>query len=235
MKRQVVVVGLGRFGYYLAEALFSMGHEVLGLDVLEKKVQSIASHITHAVQADATNEDVLKDLGVSNFDVGIIAIGTAIQNSVLSTILLKRLGVEYVIARAENELHGTILEKIGADKVVYLEREVGLKISHGLNLPDILDYMPVSPGYGVSRLAGAPHFTDRTLAEAGFGPNAKWGVAVLLIKRGKEVILTPSADERLLSGDDLVVAGADDKLEGLLNEARKNHSPHDGKSLAQGG
>jgi trk system potassium uptake protein TrkA len=113
MKRQVLIIGLGRFGISLATTLFSMGHDVMAVDVDDKKVQNISTQITHAVQADATDEAVLRELGVNNFDVAIVTIGEAIQNSVLCAILLKKLGVRYVIARAENDLHGTILDKIG--------------------------------------------------------------------------------------------------------------------------
>ncbi len=126
MKKQVLILGLGRLGISLATTLFNMGHDVMAVDDDEKRIQSMSSQITHAVQADATDEAVLKELGVGNFDVAIVTMGLSIQSSVLSTILLKKLGVPYVIARAENELHGSILEKIGADKVVFPEREIEL-------------------------------------------------------------------------------------------------------------
>src|SRR3989304_1692560 len=112
MKRQVAIIGLGRFGSSLAKSLFDMGHDVLAIDTDEKLVQNIASYVTHAVQADATDETVLKELGIPGFHVAIVSMGSAVQSSVLCTILLKKLGVRYVIARADDELHGTILEKM---------------------------------------------------------------------------------------------------------------------------
>ncbi len=118
MKKQIVVVGLGRLGVPLAITLSNLGHDVLALDVDEKNVQIVASQITHAAQADATNETVLRNLGIGNFDIAIVTM-PEIEQSVLSTILAKKLGVRYIIARAVNELHGTILEKIGANKVVF--------------------------------------------------------------------------------------------------------------------
>jgi len=111
MKKQVIVIGLGRFGISVATTLSNMGHDVLALDTNGTRVQSVASQITHAVQADATNETILRDLGSNNFNVAIIAMGSALESSVLSTILIKKLGVSYVIARADDELHGSILEK----------------------------------------------------------------------------------------------------------------------------
>jgi len=221
MRRQVVVIGLGRFGTSIAKALYSMGHGVLALDTEGKRVQSVASEITHAVQADATDEAVLKELGVGEFDVGVVAIGSAIQSSVLATILLKKLGVPFVIARAEGELHGSILEKIGADKVVYVERDMGISVAHALTLTDVLGYISVGPSYGVTKLAVPPHFIGKTLSELGLGHKGRWEVAVLLIQRKNEVIITPDHNEVVKLDDVLIVAGIDDKLEQLLTEAKK--------------
>jgi trk/ktr system potassium uptake protein len=221
MKKQVLIIGLGRFGVSLATTLFSMGHDVMALDEDERKVQNISTQITHAVQADATDEAVLKELGVSNFDVAIVTVGQAIQNSVLSTILLKKLGVPYVIARAENDLHGTILDKIGADKVVYPEREMGIRIAHGLTLTDVQDYIPVAPSYGVSKLATSPYFVGKSLSDLGLGRGGRWGLAVLLIQRGKEVIVTPDRAEVVRLGDVLIVSGSDEKLEQFMAETKK--------------
>ena len=222
MKKQVLIIGLGRFGISLATTLFSMGHDVLALDVDEKKVQNISAHITHAVQADATDESVLRELGVSNFDVAIVTIGEAIQNSVLCTILLKKLGVPYVIARAENDLHGTILDKIGADKVVFPEREMGIRIAHSLILTDVQDYISVAPSYGVSKLAISPYFVGKSLSDIGLGRGGRWGLAILLIQRGKEVIVTPDRAEIVRQGDVLIAAGSDDKLEQFIAETKKH-------------
>lgn len=222
MKKQVLIVGLGRFGVSLATTFFKIGHDVVAIDQDEKKVQAISAHITHAVQADATDEDVLKELGVGNFDVAIVTMGEAIQNSVLSTILLKKLGVPFVIARAENDLHGSILDKIGADKVVYPEREMGIRVAHGLTLRDIQDYIPVAPSYGVAKVEALPGFVGKSLSDLEFGRGGKWGLAVLLIQRGKGVIVTPDRSEILKEGDVLIIAGNDDKLEQFLHESRKN-------------
>ncbi len=217
MKRQVVVIGLGRFGVSLAKALYELGHDVLALDLDEKKVQSLASHITHAVQADSTDEAVLQELGIGNFDVVVVAMGAAIQSSVLSTILAKKLGVPYVIARAENELHGTILERIGADKVVYVESEMGARAAHNLTLTQVVDYMSVGPEYGVAKVVAPPHFVGKTLVDLELGRRGKLGVAVLLLQHEKEVIVSPDQGEVVKPDDVLIVAGYDDKLEKLLS------------------
>jgi len=219
MRRQVAIIGMGRFGISLAGTLFSMGYDVLALDADEKRIQDVSAHVTHAVRADATNEAVLKELGIGNFDVVIVAMGSAIESSVLSTILLKKLGVSYVVARADNELHGSILEKIGADRVVSPEREMGMRVAHGLTLTNVMDYIPVAPHYGVAEISASPYFIDKTLSELGLGQGGKWDIAVLLIQRGKEVIVTPDGVEDVRQGDVLIVAGRDDKLDQLLTEA----------------
>ena len=205
MKKQIVVIGLGRFGTSLATTLACLGHDVLALDRNEREVQNVASQVTHAVQVDATNEAVLQELGVGNFDIAIVGIGSKIESSVLITILLKKLGVPYIIAKADTELHGSILEKIGADRVVYPECEMG-----------------VSPGYGVSKLEAPPYFVGKKLNELGFVREGKWEVAVFLIMRGEESIVSPRQNEVVRADDVLIVAGSHDNLEKLLAEAKKN-------------
>ena len=220
MKKQVAVIGLGRFGVSVATTLGDMGHEVLALDIEERRVQDIASRVTHAVQADATNETVLQDLGIKNFDAAIVALGSAIESSVLCALLLKRLEVGYVIARAENELHGSILEKIGVDVVVYPEREMGTRVALGLTLTGVSDYMPVVPKYGLAKLEAPPFLIGKKLSDLGFGPKGKWKVAVLLLQRQGEVIVNPSQREVIKESDVLVMAGNDDRLEKLLTAAQ---------------
>lgn len=222
MKKQIVVVGLGRFGLSLANSLSSSGHDVLALDTDERQVQSASAQITHAVHADATNEAVLNELGVRNFDIAVVAIGSDIQSSVLATILLKRLGIPCVIARANNTLHGDILSRIGADKVVFPEYETGNRVAHEIRLGNVSDYLPVASGYGITRIDAQEKLVGQTLAELGFGPKAKESVAVLLLRRGNEVLVAPSLSETVKSGDMLIVAGTDDKLAALLGRIMVN-------------
>jgi trk system potassium uptake protein TrkA len=222
MGKQIVVVGLGRFGISLAATLSRIGHDVLALDRDAEIVQNAASQVTHAVHAEASNEAALRELGIGNFDIAVVAIGSDIQSSVLTTILLKRLGIPYVIARANNDLHGDILEKIGADKVVYPEHEMGERVGHEATLGDIAGYMSLIPGYGIAKVEAKPVFVGKTLADLGVGPRGRFGVAVLLIQRGKEVIVTPRESETIATGDVLVISGNDDKLGEFLAKAMPN-------------
>ena len=220
MKKQVAVIGLGRLGSALATTLYSLGHDVLALDTNEKNVQDMASQVTRAVQADATDETTLRELGIANFDIAVVTLAE-VDSSVLTTVLLKKLGVGYIIARANNELHGGILEKIGADKVVYPEHEMGVMIGHVLTLGNVIDYIPVTGEYGVVKLIAPPSFVGQTLSDLGLGAKGKWKVAVLLILRKQEVTITPSGAEVVKQGDVLVVSGNWDSLEELTSKFPK--------------
>lgn len=221
MKKQVAIIGLGRFGVGLANTLLGMGYDVLALDVDEERVQAVASQITRAIHADATDEAVLRGLGIDKFDVAIVSMGSDIEHSVLTTILLRKLGVPLIVARADNELHGTILDKIGADKVIYPEREMGTRVAHALTLTSVLDYMSIAPSYGVAKIDPPNSFVGRTLSELGLGPEGKWEVAVLLLQREREIIVSPDRMEVIRLDDVLIVSGNDSRLEQLLTEARK--------------
>ena len=156
MKKQVVVVGLGRFGSSVARELYQTGHDVLAIDLEERNVQEILGMVTYAVRADATNETLLADLGVSNFDVGIVAIGSDMQASIVVTVLLKGQGIPFIIARAISEVHGSTMERVGADKIVYPEQEMGRRLAHTEFNPGELDYMEIAPHHRHQQADGRP-------------------------------------------------------------------------------
>jgi trk system potassium uptake protein TrkA len=218
MKKQIVIIGLGRLGSAVATTLYGLGHDVLALDTDENNVQTMASQVTRAVQADATNETTLRELGIGNFDIAVVTVPN-VESSVLTTVLLKKLGVGYIIARANDELHGGILEKIGADKVVYPEREMGVMIAHVLTLGNVMDYIPVTGEYGVVKLTAPSSFVGQTLSSLGFGAKGKWKVAVLLILRKQEVTITPNSADVVRAGDTLVVSGSWGSLEELIGKS----------------
>jgi trk system potassium uptake protein TrkA len=221
MKKQVAVFGLGRFGSSMAETLSRIGYEVVAVDVDNERVQEVASKVSQAIQGDATDEGFLKKIDASNFDVAVVAIGTDLESSVLCTLLAKSMNIPYVIARAENNVHASILTKIGADKVVYPEHQMGSRLAHLLSLQDAQDYIPVLYRYGVAKMAAMPCFIGRTVSQLGFGRKGEWGVVILLILRSGEAIVNPADIEVIKSGDILVTAGEDDKLEGLIAAAKK--------------
>jgi trk system potassium uptake protein len=219
MKKQVVVVGLGRLGISLAKTLTKIGHDVLALDPEDSFVQQISPFVTQAAQVDPTNESALKELGVNNFDIAIVTL-PEIEKNLLATILLIKLGVRYVIGRAITELHGTILEKIGANKVIYPERDMGEGLAYVLTLSNIIDYIPVTSEYGVVKMAVHSQMIGKSFSEAGFGHHGRWEVIVLILQRKQEVIISPDSAEIIKPEDVLVISGTWDKLEHLFAQVQ---------------
>lgn len=209
--KQFAVIGIGRFGSSLIKELVSLGYEVLAVDIHPDKVNKAMEFATHAVEADAMDETVLKALGIRNFDVVIVAIGENLQSNILTTILLKEMGVKKIVAKAQDELHGRVLEKIGADLVVYPERDMAIKIANSLSSNSIMDYIEVSPLYSLVELHTPRQFINKTLAESNI--RHKYGISILAIKRNTEVIVSPLANEKILLGDDLVVLGKDEAIQ----------------------
>jgi len=213
-KKQFAVIGLGRFGSSVAAALAKLGYEVLAVDANEERVQEMADVVTQAIAADTTDEEALRAIGVRNFDVAVVAIGQDIQSSILTTLILKELGVPYIVAKAQNELHGKVLGKIGADKVVYPERDMGLRVAHHLISPNILDHIELTPEYSIVEMQVSSEMAGKTLRELDI--RAKYHCNVLAVKRENgEMNITPRADEPLLLTDVLVIVGRNDQLNKL--------------------
>ena len=216
MKKQVAVIGLGRFGTSVSTSLYNLGHDVLAMDTDEERVQSVMGQVTYPVTGDGTNDAVLRELGIPDYDAAVVAVGSNIVNSVLACVLLKDMELKYIVARAYNELHGNTLERIGVDKVIHAESEMGARLAHNLFNPNLQEYLELAPNFGLSRMRAPEDFAEKTLKELGFSnPRDKYGLAVLAIKRGRDITLNPDNDDRLKAGDLLVLAGKDEFLERL--------------------
>ena len=216
MKRQIAVMGLGRFGSSVARSLYNLGHDVLAIDIDENKVQSIMGQATHALTGDCTNDAVLKELGIPDYDAAVVAIGSDVVSSIMASVRLKTMGVPYVVSRAHNELHGNTLQRIGVDKVVHAEEEMGNRLAHSMFNPNVEEYLEITPNFGISKLRIPPRFVNMSLKELGFSsPRNKYGLVVLAIRRGKDITLNPDTDDRLQAGDWLVLAGRDEMLDRL--------------------
>ena len=226
MKKQVCVIGLGRFGATLAQELYQSGHDVLTIDVDEPKVQDQLGRATYSVRADATNESILKELDVAEYDVCIVCLGSDnIQASILVSVLLKSLGVPFIIARAANELHGTTLERIGVDRVVYPEAESARRTAHVGFDTGVIDYMSIVPDFGISKLRPPEEMLGHTLEEAGLAGSAdRHGISVLAIRRGRTSFLHPAKDEEIKAGDVLIVAATNEHL-GKISEIARHLEP----------
>ncbi|MCQ6559188.1 potassium channel family protein [Paenibacillus mendelii] len=212
-KMQYVVIGMGRFGSSVATALSNLGFEVLAIDSDEQKIQEIANIVTHAVSADTTDEEALRALGVRNFDVVVVAIGADIQASILTTLILKELGVPRLIVKAQNELHGKVLSKIGADKVVFPERDMGLRVAHHLISPNILDYIELSDDYSILEIKAPAQVVGKNLKQLDI--RARFKCNVLAIKTGDKMNISPYAEDIIHENDTLVIVGKNEDLSNL--------------------
>lgn len=211
--KQFAVIGMGRFGTSVARTLYEMGYDVLGIDTDEDRIQDTVDYVTHAVTADSTDENALKSIGIRNFDVVVVAIGNDVKNSILTTLILKELGVKFIVVKAQDELHGKVLEKIGADRVVYPERDMGYRVAHNLISPNILDYIELAPDYSILEIQVPSKFVGRSLEQIDL--RREYGCNVMAIKHGGEINISPIATDILHSGDILVVVGKNDDLDDL--------------------
>ncbi len=212
-KKQFAIIGLGRFGTSMASALHKMGYDVLAIDKSEQRVQEFSDEVTHVVQADTTDEDALTALGIRNFDVVVVSIGEDIQANVLTTLQLKELGVPYIVAKARNPLHGKMLQKIGADRVVYPERDMAQRVAHNLISTNVLDYIELSPKFSIAEINAPRILVGQSLAEADI--RVRYGINVVSIKRGDELIVPPLPSEKIREKDILVVVGSNEGVQRL--------------------
>ncbi|MFS0654277.1 potassium channel family protein [Bacillus sp. 179-C3.3 HS] len=206
MKKEYAVIGLGRFGGSICKALSEEGLEVMAMDMNEDRVNEYAKIASHAVIGDSTDESVLKNLGIRNFDHVIVAIGENIQASILTTIMLKELGVKMVTVKANNDYHEKVLNKIGADRIVHPERDMGRRIAHKIISNNVLDYLELSDEYSLIEIVANSRLAGNTLLDLDI--RAKYGINIVAIKRGKEIIVSPLADEMIQKEDVLIVIGA---------------------------
>lgn len=212
-KKQYVIIGLGRFGSSIATTLYSLGNDVLVIDKNEDLVEDIADKVTHAVQADATDENTLKSLGIRNFDVAIISIGGDIQSSVMATLIVKELGVKYIIAKGNGELHAKVLYKIGADRVVLPEKDMGVRVAHNMVSSNILDYIELSSDYSIIEIKALKEWEGKNLKDLNL--RKKYGINVIAIKNKGKVNLNPAADDKINKENVIVAIGSTEALTSL--------------------
>ena len=204
--KSFVVIGCGRFGSSVARTLYDLGNEVMVIDISEDAIREISEEATYAVQADAMDEAVLKDLGLRNFDVAVISIGSDIEASIMATLVVKELGIKRIIAKAQSELHRKVLDKIGADKVIFPERDMGVRVAHNLTSTNILDFIELSPNYSIIEITTIEEWEDKTLGQLKL--STKYGLNVMAIKRGNKITVSPSGEIMIEKDDVLVVIGS---------------------------
>lgn len=217
--KQFVVIGIGRFGSALAKRLYELGHEVMAIDTDEVEIQKISDNVTHAVTADASDESVLKSLGVRNFDVAVVAIGSDVQASIITTLMLKDLGVKYVVAKAQNDVHAKVLYKIGADRVVFPERDMGERVAHNLIATNIMEFIELSPEFSIIEFVVPRNWVGKNLRELNL--RVKYGVNVVALKSINNNMMnaSPMADSEIKDDSILVVIGSNENLKRLEKKA----------------
>ncbi|RDW18418.1 potassium transporter Trk [Oceanobacillus arenosus] len=207
MKKEFAVIGLGRFGGSICRELSLEGMQVLAIDKDEEKVNEFKNIASHAVILDSTDEDSLREIGISNFEHVIVAIGENIQASILTTVILSELGVNRITVKAQNDYHEKILNKIGAHQIVHPERDMGRRIAHNLISSNILDYLELSDEHSIVEVKVGRKMKGKTLIDLDI--RANYGCNVVAIKQGKSINVSPMADEVLKEDEVLIVIGAD--------------------------
>lgn len=211
--KSYVVVGLGRFGYETARQLSRLGCEVLAIDLKSELIQQIANDVTHAVVGDSRDKEVLRTLGVGEFDCAIIAIGDDLATSVLVTMNMKELGVPYLVCKAYDDTHRNILQKLGADRVVIPEQENAARLAKSLSSTNLLDYIELSEDYSIVELPAPRSWVDKTLKE--LNVRAKLGVNILAVRRDSKMDVSPAADFSFRQGDIVIVLGDKKALDAI--------------------
>ena len=217
MAKQFVLIGLGQFGISVAETLSSLGQDVLAVDKDELVIQEIADKVTHAVQMDATDEHALRTLGVRNFDVAVVTVGSNIQASIMITLLLREAGVKYIICKGQSELHKKVLLKIGADRVVLPEKDMGIRVAHNLVSPKLVDFLEISNDYQIIEIKSPKEWIGKSLKELNI--RGKYGITVVAIRKGnKELNISPNADVIIPENSLIVAVGSTEAFDMLTSK-----------------
>jgi trk system potassium uptake protein len=207
LKKEFVVIGLGRFGGSLVKELIDQGADVLAIDKFSERVDDYATIATQAVIADTTDDNVLKTLGLQNFEHVIVAIGEDIQSSILTTIMLKEIGVKRITVKAQNDYHEKVLKKIGADHVIHPERDMARRLATSIMSNTILDFIELSDEHSIAEIQANDILAGNTLGD--LDVRAKYGLNIVAIKRDDQIIVSPQAQEEIQQDDLLILIGAD--------------------------
>ncbi|GLB62102.1 potassium channel family protein [Cytobacillus sp. NCCP-133] len=210
MKNQYAVFGLGRFGGSLVKEFHELGAEVLAIDIDQEIVNQFSHYATYAVQINAIDEDALKQVGIRNIDHAFVSFGENIESSILTSLLLKEFGIPKVWAKAHNEYHAKVLEKIGVDRVIHPERDMAKRIAHHIVSEKIIDFIELSEDHSIVEIIASKKVHNKSLSA--LDVRAKFGCNIVGIQRGNEIIVSPSAEELIFDLDVLIVMGHNDDI-----------------------
>ncbi len=214
--KSFIVLGLGRFGMSVAQTLYDLGYEVLGVDGDEKIVNEFSRRITHAVQADITSEEFLKSMDIRKFDAAVVAVGSNIQVSIMVTVLLKELGTKFILVKAQDDFQEKILYKIGVDKVILPEKDIGMKAARNLVADNFFDMIEISPDYSITSVTPPDSWYGRTLGE--LNARAKYGINVLAVRGGSNVNIIPDANTLIEREATITIMGSNDDISRFRNK-----------------
>lgn len=214
--KSFLVIGLGRFGAAVAQELSALGQEVLALDIDEENVQHISDQVTQAIQGDAQDEAVLRSVGARNFDCCVVAVGADMEASILITVMLKEMGAKYIVAKAMTPIHARVLERVGADRVVLPEIDMGQRLAQRLARTNVVDYIGVSDEFSIVEIHPPKSWVGNSLGK--LGVRAKHQINVLAIRHGEggQVDVNPKPDKVIGPDDLLIVIGTNEQVNSVV-------------------
>lgn len=213
--KSVIVLGLGRFGGNVAKTLYELDYEVLGVDNNERIVNEFSRYITHSIQADITDEDFLKSIDIEKFDAAVVAVGSSIQVSVMVTVLLKELGAKFVLVKTQDDFEEKILYKLGADKVIMPEKDMGIKVARNLATDNFYEMIEISPDYSIISAPAPSSWIGKTLGN--LGVRSRHGINILAVKGGNRANIIPDADTVIENDSIITVMGMNSDLKRFRN------------------
>ena len=212
--KQYIVIGCGRFGSSVAKKMCQLGNEVMVIDKDEDSIENIAEQVTHTAIVDVTEERDLKSIGLGNFDVVIVAISSDIRASIMATIMAKEMGVPKIVCKAKDELQAKVLYKIGADKVVFPERDMGIRLAYNLASENILDQINLDPEYSIIEIVTPTNWVGKTIIELNL--RAKYDITVLAVKTTSGLKVMPSPNYKMQEKNILIIIGNTDKIGDII-------------------
>lgn len=212
--KQIVVIGCGRFGRNLAITLENLGNEVMVIDKDEEKINSISSKVTHAIIADVRVTGTLDELGISNFDICIVASSSNYETSIISTVEAKRIGISNIIAKAKDDIQAMVLEKVGATKVVIPEKDMGVRLANSISNSNIIDSINLSDEYSLVEIPPIPEWIGKSILEADI--RRKHSVNIVAIKNANALEININSNYKIKKSDILLVAGRNDNISKLV-------------------
>ncbi len=213
--KTILVIGLGRFGKHMATRLVELGNEVLVIDNDEEKINQILPYVTNAQIGDSTNEMFISSLGVRNFDLCVVAIGDSFQSSLETTALLKDHGAKFIIARASRDVHAKFLTRIGADKVVYIEKDMGYRLAVKYSLDHIFDYVELNAEYSIYEIFVPPAWVGHTITQ--IQVRTKYRVSILAVKQDGHIMPLPKTDHVFTADETLIIMGKNEDVRKLID------------------